>query len=119
MRSPVDRGRSRGLLNDPPQLDMGARRRARHRAPPNQLDMLFHQSIGWLGLSLGLLNIYPSLFPWKAAGDRLTGVAICLLLAALGLRVGHLVSTHEMDGPLALILASLLTLVALAVVLNV
>jgi len=32
--------------------------------------------VGWSGFSLGLLNVYPTLFSWQSASDKLLGAII-------------------------------------------
>jgi hypothetical protein len=62
---------------------------------------------GWIGVTIALLNVYPSLFPWDTKPGRLAGILICSLAAAFALRVSYLAADNRAD----------ITLVAIVVVL--
>jgi len=68
---------------------------------------------GWLGLTLGLVDVYPSLFPWQSETDRILGILICLLVAGLGARMAYLIGKNTLDWPIALITITLLIAIGL------
>jgi hypothetical protein len=73
----------------------------------------------WIGITLALVNVYPDLFPWQVAHERILGVITCALVAAFAARVSQLAATGRLDARLALIGAAVIVVISLQAVLAV
>jgi hypothetical protein len=71
---------------------------------------------GWAGITMGLLNVYPVLYPWSTSADRLVGILICVLVSAVTVRAARLALRRALDPMLALVMVLLLITLALAAV---
>jgi hypothetical protein len=87
----------------------------RHRGPPRPARFV-PTLAGSTGMCIALLNVYPTLYPWHSALDKLVGLAVCGLVAALGARVIHLANGAGLDPGLVVLGIALLLVIALAAI---
>jgi hypothetical protein len=73
---------------------------------------------GWAGLGLGLVNVYPTLFPWTSPADKGVGVLVCLLITAVVARMAVLAGRSQLDWPLVALVAVLILIAAVVIVLS-
>jgi hypothetical protein len=52
---------------------------------------------GWAGLALGLLNVYPTLYPWGTVADKVIGIVVCVLITSIAARTAFLAARSELD----------------------
>ena len=67
----------------------------------------------WSGVALGLVDVYPSLFPWRTSSDQVLGVVICVLIAALGARLSQLSTKNRLDLLIVFIIVTLLLVIGM------
>jgi len=67
-------------------------------------------------LELGLINLYPLLFPWSDGREKIFGLLMCSLVATLLVRFNHLAYRDPPDTVLFLLYIALLACIALAVI---
>jgi hypothetical protein len=66
----------------------------------------------WVGVALGLMNIYPMVYPWTTAADKILGFTACLVVSALGVRMAHLAGSARLDLVLAVLVVMSVLLIA-------
>lgn len=81
-----------------------------------QLQRSIPTMAGTAGFLLGLLNVYPTLYPWVSTADKIFGILVCALLSAVGARATHLSGRGHLDALLAALILLLLAVIALAAI---
>jgi hypothetical protein len=71
---------------------------------------------GWIGVTVGLLNVYPTLYPWISTVDKALGILICVLISAVGARVVHASGEGTCDLILTILILALLLIIAFAAI---
>jgi hypothetical protein len=70
---------------------------------------------GWIGLAIGLINIYPTLLPWYTPLDKAAGIAGCALVTAIAARASVLFSRFQLDWILVALVAALVLMLIIAI----
>jgi hypothetical protein len=97
------------VVEQPEEVQHSPSGRVRHPIPAAHIG-------GWVGLGLGLVNVYPTLFPWVTAADKGVGVLVCLLVTAVVARTSVLAARSALDWPLVLLVSVLILIAAVVIV---
>lgn len=86
---------------------------ASHQGPPPDRQRLSAGGVGgWVGLALGLINVYPTLFPWSTSVNKGVGILLCVLCTATVARSAVLFSRFELDWILVVLVGAIIVVLA-------